>query len=102
MTAAPEHAEKFIGRWQAREGGQERANYGLFLTELCDVLGLPHPDPAGATNEYNDYVFERRVTSEADGELASGRTDLYRRGCSCSFSVLKKITRNLGARPHEP
>ena len=25
----------------------ERANYQLFLVEkLCDVLGLPHPEPA--------------------------------------------------------
>ena len=35
--------EAFISRWQGQEGGQERANYALFLTELCDVLGLPHP-----------------------------------------------------------
>src|SRR5215469_10638515 len=29
--------EGFIARWQGREGGQERANYALFLSELCDV-----------------------------------------------------------------
>jgi hypothetical protein len=27
--------DTFIARWQGREGGQERANYALFLTELC-------------------------------------------------------------------
>src|SRR5215470_15091429 len=43
-----EKTEAFITRWQGQEGGQERANYALFLTELCDVLDLPHPDPAGA------------------------------------------------------
>src|SRR5215469_16053124 len=57
-----EKAEAFITRWQGQEGGQERANYALFLTELCDVLGLAHPDPADARHERNDYVFERVVT----------------------------------------
>jgi hypothetical protein len=42
MTAAAD----FIARWQRREGGQERANDALFLGERCDVLGIPHPDPA--------------------------------------------------------
>ena len=49
----------FITRWQGREGGQERANYALFLTELCSTLGLTPPDPADANPETNDYVFER-------------------------------------------
>jgi hypothetical protein len=52
----------FIQRWQGQEGGQERANYALFLTELCDLIGVEHPEPAGATHERNDYVFERVVT----------------------------------------
>jgi len=29
--------DAFIARWQGQEGGQERANYALFLTELCDL-----------------------------------------------------------------
>jgi hypothetical protein len=48
------HVEAFILRWQGREGGQERANYALFLTELCDLLGLPHPDPASAAHTSNE------------------------------------------------
>src|SRR5438876_250519 len=36
--------EAFIARWQRSEAA-ERANYALFLVELCDILGLPHPDP---------------------------------------------------------
>jgi len=55
--------EQFIGRWQGREGGQERANYALFLTQLCDVLGVAQPDPTSAVTEENDYVFERVVTA---------------------------------------
>ena len=34
----------FIRRWE-KSGGAERANYQLFLTELCDVLGVNHPEP---------------------------------------------------------
>lgn len=74
--------EQFIGRWQHQEGGQERANYALFLTELCDLLGLPHADPASAAHETNDYVFERVVRETArDGAVSSKRIDLYKRDC---------------------
>jgi hypothetical protein len=40
--------EAFITRWTtpADQGGQERANYVLFLSELTDLLGVPRPDPA--------------------------------------------------------
>jgi hypothetical protein len=74
--------EAFIARWQGREGGQERANYSMFLSELCRTLGLPVPDPAGATTEDNDYVFERTVKDfMPDGSAASCRIDLYKKGC---------------------
>jgi hypothetical protein len=29
--------ERFITRWQGQEGGQERANDALFLSEFCDL-----------------------------------------------------------------
>lgn len=77
--AHSEKTEAFVARWQGQEGGQERANYALFLTELCDALGLPHPDPAGAHHERNDYVFERVVTRHRDDGDAIGRIDLYRK-----------------------
>lgn len=41
--------EAFIQRWSGREGGAERANYAMFLGELCDVLGVARPDPADAS-----------------------------------------------------
>jgi hypothetical protein len=74
--------ERFIARWQGREGGQERANYGLFLSELCDAIGVPRPEPASATTGENDYVFERAVRDLApDGTAGIGRIDLYKKGC---------------------
>ncbi len=58
----------------------ERANAQLFLTELCDVLDVPRPDPA--QGGIGPYRFERNVTHhEADGTTSTRRIDLYRRGC---------------------
>jgi hypothetical protein len=85
-----EKAEAFITRWQGLEGGQERANYALFLTELCDALSLPHPDPADARHERNDYVFERVVARHRDDGDAIGRIDLYRKN---SFVLEAKQSR---------
>ena len=74
--------EAFIARWQDQEGGQERANYALFLSELCDVLGVNRPAPAAATTQENDYVFERVVKRQSDdGANGHGRIDLYKRNC---------------------
>jgi hypothetical protein len=86
--------ETFIVRWQGREGGQERANYALFLSELCDALGVSRPEPAAARTEENEYVFERLVkTVTADGSESSGRIDLYKRG---SFVLEAKQSRQKG------
>jgi SAM-dependent methyltransferase len=94
MTASDAQTEVFIVRWQGREGGQERANYGLFLTELCDVLGVRRPDPAAASTEENDYVFERAVRGQAaEGASGAGRIDLYKRGC---FVLEAKQSRQTG------
>lgn len=73
------NVEDFITRWTRREGegGAERANYQMFLSELCDVLGVPRPDPAGGVG---DYVFERQVRPrESEGATAPKRIDLYRK-----------------------
>ncbi|MGB3502909.1 MAG: DNA methyltransferase [Mesorhizobium sp.] len=73
---------EFIRRWSNLDGGQERANYSLFLAELCDVIGVRRPDPALAAHDFNDYVFERRVERKRpDGTTDTGRIDLYKRGC---------------------
>lgn len=74
--------EAFIARWTAREGGAERANYQMFLSEFCDAIAVPRPDPAGAERANNDYVFERAVRRRASDEMASSkRIDLYKKGC---------------------
>ena len=36
----------FISRWQNTEGsGAELADFQSFLVELCELLGVPKPDP---------------------------------------------------------
>lgn len=72
--------EEFIARWQG-SGGSERANYTLFLAELCRVLGVPEPEPTRVMEDDNAYVFEKAVREEhADGSTSVKRIDLYRRG----------------------
>ena len=77
----PALLDAFISRWSAATGG-ERANYQLFLTELCALLGLPQPDPAREDTQDNAYCFERRVCFQhGDGTQSQGFIDLYRRSC---------------------
>ena len=84
----------FIARWRANRGGAERANYVLFLTELCHLLDLPQPDPADSQHDRNDYVFERAVDSVGpDGQVSHRRIDLYRRD---SFVLEAKQSREAG------
>ncbi|SBT10507.1 conserved hypothetical protein [Candidatus Propionivibrio aalborgensis] len=69
----------FLARWQDADGS-ELANYQLFITDLCRVLGVPSPDPAREDTRDNAYVFERRITfRHGDGSSSTGRIDCYRR-----------------------
>lgn len=76
---APARLDTFIARWSAATGS-ERANYQLFLTELCALLDLPPPEPAREDTQDNAYCFERRVIFQhGDGTQSQGFIDLYRR-----------------------
>ena len=73
--------EAFINRW-LRSAASERANYQLFLSELCDVLNVSRPNPAGPDHAKNAYVFERGVVfHHGDGTQTTGSIDLYKREC---------------------
>ncbi|CAM3813229.1 Class I SAM-dependent DNA methyltransferase [Deinococcus saxicola] len=72
--------EEFIARWSP-SGGSERANYALFLSELCDVLGVKRPE-VSTTAGSGGYVFEREVREVfTDGTSTPRFLDLYRKGC---------------------
>jgi hypothetical protein len=77
----PAALDEFFRRWEA-SGAAERANYSMFLNELCDLLDVPRPDPAGPDDEKNAYVFERAVPfPNPDGTTTVKRIDLYKRDC---------------------
>lgn len=84
--------DSFIARW-GTSSGAERANYQLFLAELCDVLGVPRPDPSVADEAANRYVFDKAVTFQnPDGKTSTGYIDLYRKGafvCETKQSVAR-------------
>jgi hypothetical protein len=73
--------QAFLAKWSHSEA-QERANKDSFLSDLCEVLEVPKPDPAGPDPERNRYVFERAVAlPHEDGVETLGRIDLYKDGC---------------------
>lgn len=70
--------DSFITRWAA-SGAAERANYQMFLAELCDLLGVPRPDPTSPDPEKNLYVFDRAITRIApDGTSVTNYIDFYK------------------------
>ncbi len=70
----------FHARWLGNEGG-ERANKDPFLNDLCDLLGVPRPDPATGDPEKDAYVYEKpAVLLHAAGKPTIGKIDLFRNG----------------------
>lgn len=75
MSSEPPSPEAFIERWSKAEAS-ERANAQLFLSELCDLLDLPHPENSHAKG----YSFEFPVRIPlGPAQHSDGRIDLYRR-----------------------
>lgn len=76
--ATPEQITAFITRWSS-SGAAERANYQMFLSELCDIIGVPRPDPTTADTTKNLYVFDRAITrTHPDGSTSTNYIDLYK------------------------
>jgi hypothetical protein len=53
-ATTPDAVENFIARWQS-SGGAERANYQLFLSELCAVLNVPLRNPTRPDDADNAF-----------------------------------------------
>lgn len=71
----------FVTRWE-QSSASERSNYALFLSELCDFLDLPRPDPSQADDTANTYVIDKAVAlSNLDGTITTNFIDLYRQRC---------------------
>jgi hypothetical protein len=71
--------QEFLDRWLG-SAGSERANKDMFFSELCDVLGVPRPEPRTGDPERDVYVFEAAVPKLASAKAAVGFIDLYRKG----------------------
>lgn len=63
MSQTSDPIVAFMARWKASEAS-ERANYRLFLTELCDLLGVEKPRPASDKVHEADYTFKRPVSAK--------------------------------------
>lgn len=73
--------DEFIAKWSKSEAAEQK-NKDLFLIELCDLLGIGHPDAAGRIGAKDDFVFEKDVRIPDEGGTSSiGRIDLYKKGC---------------------
>lgn len=70
---------EFIAKWSGVTGGAERANYGQFINDMCQALGLPIPGVAEG-GILSDYQFEGPVQGGGAGGH-TGSIDLYKRGC---------------------
>ena len=71
--------EAFVSRWE-KSGGNERANYQLFITEFCDALGIERPRAKGTT-EGDRYCFDKDIkVIHPSGEFTPNFIDLYKEG----------------------
>ncbi len=71
----------FIDKWK-QSAASERANKDSFLRDLCDVLNVPHPNPATGDPDRDQYVFERNAVLIHGGDKHTlGKIDLYKHGC---------------------
>lgn len=73
----------FIGRW-AQSGAAEHANFQLFVSELCGLLGGDQLEPARVDAALNGYTLEHPVAFghpegyASTGRLSSSAGDLLR------------------------
>ncbi|BAU10165.1 type II restriction enzyme [Leptolyngbya sp. NIES-3755] len=69
--------EPFIDRWQ-NSSGNERANYQMFFSELCDALGVSRPDVKGSVPG-DPYCFDKDITIyHPSGKKTAGYIDVYK------------------------
>jgi hypothetical protein len=74
MPDTAEALARLTERW-AGAASRERANYQLYLGDLCDALGVERPRPAGS-----GYEFEFPVkVIERNGAESSNFVDLFKR-----------------------
>lgn len=71
-----QNLKELADRWADADAG-ERANFQLYLSQLCRALDVPEPEPRGAGYEFE---FAVRVV-ERDGTETTKAADLFKQGC---------------------
>lgn len=72
--------DDLIAKWQNTAGGAETSNFQSFITDLCEVLGQPRPDPA-QKGRLGSYEYEASIPGGSFRSLkGTGSIDLYKRG----------------------
>ena len=66
--------EDFITRW-ATSGAAERANYQLFVSDLCDLIKVERPRPPSADNA--PQLLHLRSQPERPGQRWLERQELH-------------------------
>jgi hypothetical protein len=90
-SSSTDSIEAFLSRWE-NSGASERANYQMFLSELCDILAVPRPDPTSPDPEKNLYVLDRAITRvNPDGSSVTNYIDLYK-ARHCVWETKQGIT----------
>ncbi|MGV3708220.1 MAG: class I SAM-dependent DNA methyltransferase [Gemmatimonas sp.] len=84
---APETIRKLrdlATRW-TDVGAAERANYQVYVIELCEAIGVERPRPAAPSGRMGEgvaYQFEFPVkTTSRDGDVSTNFIDLFKDGC---------------------
>jgi hypothetical protein len=80
------HIDTFLARWRTA-GGSERANYQLFIADLCALLASTNLSPPVKTRGTTPTSSKRRIVfHHGDGSTSNGIIDatkrrlLHRRG----------------------
>jgi MmeI, DNA-methyltransferase domain/MmeI, N-terminal domain/MmeI, helicase spacer domain/MmeI, target recognition domain len=77
VTFDAQAVSRFIERWSVSRGS-EHAVYQQFFVELCDLLGVPRPDPSAEARP--EYCFEKPVViAHEDGRSTTRFIDFYKK-----------------------
>lgn len=72
--------EELIENWWGHPGGQEHANFHPFISDLCELLGVPRPG-AAEKGKLGSYVYEASIPGGSfRSTKGTGAIDLYKRG----------------------
>jgi len=83
-TVSQDLVDRFVAHW-SQSSGAERANFQSFANALCELIGVPLPDPKREDPSANSYTFEYDVKfKDATGRKARVASTSTRKAASSS------------------